>query len=256
MSGPVSGSTRLRAARLRHNCVFTIALLAISLASYTSTTAYEVSSPSISPAAVQGVTDAVAAWHAEQPGFPTTEAALMPTRIPERIPAPEPAPEPARVAIDGAAVQADVVRASRGSRGSGGSSELSGSGGPSAPEAVTPRAGTKASMEVLFNKKVWASGFQSEIDACRGAVNVTGRYGVAVIAEHWSCGGSRFPGAGTTVTLSGVNLGTYRVGGIVAVLDVDTDGTASIPRGYDLLYQTCINGSNATMSFTALRRVR
>jgi hypothetical protein len=231
-----------------------IALLVIPLASYTVTAANGIasSSPRADPTATEFVSSAgvnlteVAARQVDQADLRASEGTL------------EPRLEPARVAVDGAAVQAGVVRASRvlkGSRGAGGSSELSGSGGPSAPDAVKPRFTSKTSAAPLFNKKVWASGFQSEIDACRGAVNVTGRYGVAVIAEHWSCGGSRFPGAGTTVTLSGVNSGTYRVGGIVAVLDIATDGTASIPRGYDLLYQTCIDGSNATMSFAALRHI-
>lgn len=49
--------------------------------------------------------------------------------------------------------------------------------------------------------------------------------------------------------------GTYRVGGVAAVLNANTQGTGNIPRGYDLLYQTCINGSNKMMSFTVLTRV-
>lgn len=113
----------------------------------------------------------------------------------------------------------------------------------------------RAARAAPFNKVVWTSGWQAEIDACRGAVNITGHYGVAVIAEHWSCGGSRFPRAGTEITLSGAVTGAYRVGGVVKVLNASTDGASMIPRGYDLLYQTCINGSNATMSFTSLTRI-
>ena len=105
------------------------------------------------------------------------------------------------------------------------------------------------------DKYVWTNGFQSEIDACNGAVDVTGNYGVAVIAEHWSCGGSWFPGSGSVITLSGVRSGTYRVGGVAAVLNANTQGTGDVPRGYDLLYQTCIDGSNSTMSFTVLTRL-
>ena len=123
---------------------------------------------------------------------------------------------------------------------------------PRAPSTNVPgpSAGTS-----LFNKYVWASGFQTELDACKGAVDLTGSYGVNVIGEHWSCGGSRFPGAGTTITLSGTRSGTYLVGHVAAVLNAGTDGRGDIPRGYDLLFQTCINGSDATMSFTVLTRV-
>ncbi|WP_134520932.1 hypothetical protein [Cryobacterium frigoriphilum] len=200
------------------------------------------------PAAVQGVTDAVAAWNAEQARLAAIEAARLA------------AIEAARVAAE----QAAAAAAARSVKAQSGWSGSSGSGASSSARTVTPRAAAAAPVAAspapvravaMFNKNVWASGFQAEIDACRGAVNVTARYGVAVIAEHWSCGGSRFPGAGTTITLSGVNSGTYRVGGTVAVLNVATDGTSSIPRGYDLLYQTCINGSSATMAFVALTRV-
>lgn len=119
-----------------------------------------------------------------------------------------------------------------------------------APTAAgRPPAGT-----ARFNKYVWTAGWQAQIDACNGAVDLTGRYGVRVIGEHWSCGGSRFPSSGL-ITLSGVLSGTYRVGGVAAVLNANTQGTGNIPRGYDLLYQTCINGSNTTMSFTVLTRV-
>ncbi|SDK44208.1 hypothetical protein SAMN05216282_10666 [Cryobacterium psychrotolerans] len=105
-----------------------------------------------------------------------------------------------------------------------------------------------------FTTYVWTAGWQAQIDACNGAVDLTGRYGVRVIGEHWGCGGSRFPSSGL-ITLSGVLSGTYRVGGVAAVLNANTQGTGNIPRGYDLLYQTCINGSNKTMSFTVLTRV-
>lgn len=192
------------------------------------------------PAAVQGVTDAVTAWNVEQARLAAIEAARVA------------AVEADRVAAEQAAARqaAAAARSVQRSSGSGVVRAVIPRAAVAAPAAPRP-----APVAALFDKYVWTSGFQTEIDACRGAVNVTGRYGVAVIAEHWSCGGSRFPGAGATITLSGVNSGTYRVGGIVAVLNVATDGTSSIPRGYDLLYQTCINGSSATMSFAALTRI-
>jgi hypothetical protein len=102
---------------------------------------------------------------------------------------------------------------------------------------------------------VWAAGWQGEIDACRGAVDVGDRYGTPVIAEHWSCGGSRFPGEGSTIALTGVITGIFRVGSVVVVLNAATDKAAAIPHGFDLLYQTCRDGSSATMSFTELTRI-
>ncbi|TFD85420.1 hypothetical protein E3T61_17855 [Cryobacterium lactosi] len=181
-------------------------------------------------AAAQTVTDAVAAWQAEQDRLAAEEAAR------------QAAAEAARLAAEAAAAAANAA----GPRSANGGS----SGGTSGSAGTIP-----APASATFDKYVWTNGFQSEIDSCNGAVDVTGNYGVAVIAEHWSCGGSWFPGSGSVITLSGVRSGTYRVGGVAAVLNANTQGTQDVPRGYDLLYQTCINGSNSTMSFTVLTRV-
>lgn len=60
------------------------------------------------------------------------------------------------------------------------------------------------------------------------------------IAERWSCGGKDFPDdAGTVIALTGVHAGTYRVDGVVAMLNADRNSTADLPHGFDLLYQTC-----------------
>jgi hypothetical protein len=175
---------------------------------------------------VKAVTDAVTAWHADQARVAAVTAARA------------------------AAAKAAAAQAAR-------AAAAKNAGVYTAPVSGSGRAGVAPapSNTVRFNKYVWTSGWQAQIDACRGAVDITGHYGVAVIAEHWSCGGSSFPRAGTVITLSGVRSGTYRVGGVVAVLNANTQGTSNIPRGYGLLYQTCINGSNATMSFTVLTRI-
>ena len=175
---------------------------------------------------VKAVTDAVTAWHAEQ------------ARV------------AAVTAVRAAAAKAAAAQAAR-------AAAVRSAGVYTAPVAGSGRAGVAPAPTntVRFNKYVWTSGWQAQIDACRGAVDITGHYGVAVIAEHWSCGGSSFPRAGTVITLSGVRSGTYRVGSVVAVLNANRQGTSNIPRGYGLLYQTCINGSNATMSFTVLTRI-
>jgi len=108
-----------------------------------------------------------------------------------------------------------------------------------------------------YTNTVHATGWLPELDQCIGSVDVTAHYdGVPTIAEHWSCGGKDFPDdAGTLITLTGVHSGTYRVEGIVAMLNADRDSTADLPRGYDLLYQTCQNGYSGTMSFTALTKL-
>jgi len=108
-----------------------------------------------------------------------------------------------------------------------------------------------------YSNNVHATGWTPELDECIGSVDVTAHYqDVPTIAEHWSCGGKDFPDdAGTVITLTGVHAGTYRVDGIVVMLNADRDSTADIPRGYDLLYQTCQNGQSATMSFTALTKI-
>jgi hypothetical protein len=108
-----------------------------------------------------------------------------------------------------------------------------------------------------YTNNVHAIGWNPELDQCIGSVDVTAHYeNVPTIAEHWSCGGKDFPDeAGTLITLTGVHAGTYRVDGIVAMLNAARHSTADVPRGHDLLYQTCQNGQSATMSFTALTRV-
>lgn len=108
-----------------------------------------------------------------------------------------------------------------------------------------------------YENHVWASGWYPELDACQGSVDLTARYDdVPTIAEHWSCGGKDFPDdAGTIIRLTGLHEGVYRVEGIVKMLDQGTATSNDLPRGYDLLYQTCQNGQSSTMSFTALTKV-
>lgn len=118
-------------------------------------------------------------------------------------------------------------------------------------EAVA-RAAVARAAAAVYQERVWTSGFQAQINACRGAVDLTATYGVAVIGEEWGCGGSRFPAEGKLVRLSGVRAGLFRVGPVVAVLNAYKDSTANIPRGYGLLYQTCRNGNAHTETFTEL----
>jgi len=125
-----------------------------------------------------------------------------------------------------------------------------------APERQVRDAMT-AWQNTLYTNRVQAVGWIPELDQCLGSVDITAHYdGVAAIAEHWSCGGKNFPDdAGTVIQLTGLHSGLYRVDGIVAMLNSSRNSVADLPRGYDLLYQTCQNGQGATMSFTALTKL-
>lgn len=106
-----------------------------------------------------------------------------------------------------------------------------------------------------YNVAVWTSGGQQEIDDCKGAVDLSKLYGVPTIAEHDRCGGDDFPKtAGSIIRLTGKDAGTYRVEGVVAHLNGKKNTSADIPRGYDLMYQTCDTGFT-NMSFTALTKI-
>lgn len=112
-------------------------------------------------------------------------------------------------------------------------------------------------LAARYSNTVQATGWYAELDQCAGSVDISAHYdNVPTIAEHWSCGGKLFPDdAGTIITLTGVHEGTYRVEGIVAMLNSRRHTAADLPRGYDLLYQTCQNGQSSTMSFTALTKI-
>jgi hypothetical protein len=125
----------------------------------------------------------------------------------------------------------------------------------------TAMAEWKAEQERILRERytntVHATGWLPELDECQGSVDVTAHYlNIPTIAEHWSCGGKNFPTtAGTLITLTGEHTGTYEVQGIVAMLSVHRDDAHDLPRGYDLLYQTCQNGYSSTMSFIGLTKV-
>jgi hypothetical protein len=102
---------------------------------------------------------------------------------------------------------------------------------------------------------VWAAGFQTQVNACRGSVVLTKQYGVPTIGERWDCGGSQFAKQGQYVRLTGLMSGLYRVGRVAAVLDASVNTSLDVPRGYQLLYQTCRNDNSHTMTFTVLTKV-
>jgi hypothetical protein len=103
---------------------------------------------------------------------------------------------------------------------------------------------------------IWTSGFQAQVNACRGGVDMTAHYGMRIVAEHWSCGGSVFPTRpGAIVRFTGLDAGTYRVIGLVATLDAYTAHTYQVPHNYQMLYQTCRGGNSHYTEFIALQRV-
>jgi hypothetical protein len=196
---------------------------------------------------------AVAAWQVEQDRL-AAEAAIR------EAAAREAEAEAIRTAAEAAA--AEVAAAGRRER----EREASATSTPSTPAPAAPTGSAPAPAPASppapapapapsYSEYVWATGFQAELDACRGSVNMTPSFGTGVIGEHWSCGGSSFPKTeGAIVVLSGVMSGTYRVGPVVAVLNQHVDRIENVPQGYDLLYQTCIDGDNTQMSFTELIR--
>lgn len=103
---------------------------------------------------------------------------------------------------------------------------------------------------------VWTSGFQAQVNACRGGVDLTAAYHTRTVGEHWSCGGASFPSApGSIVHFTGLDAGTYKVIGLVATLNAYTAHTSNIPHGYQMLFQTCRGGNSQYTIFIALERV-
>jgi hypothetical protein len=103
---------------------------------------------------------------------------------------------------------------------------------------------------------IWTTGFQAQVNACRGGVDMTAHYGMRIVAEHWSCGGSSFPtAAGSIVTFTGLDAGTYRVLGVAAVLNAYTAHTYQVPHNYQMLYQTCRGGDSHYTEFVALQQI-
>jgi len=103
---------------------------------------------------------------------------------------------------------------------------------------------------------VWTSGFQDQLNACRGGVDLTGSYGVRTVGEHWQCGGAAFPEApGSIVTFTGLDAGTYKVLGVVATLNASTSRTSDLPHGYQMLFQTCRGGNSDSTIFIGLESI-
>lgn len=197
---------------------------------------------------VNATTAAVAAWHTEQARLAAEAAAA------QAAAAAAAANAEARARAQAAAVASPSNPA--------GSAAASPGGTPArAPAASAAAPGPAVSGPSLpaapasHNEFVWTTGFQAELDACKGSVNMTPSFGTGVIGEHWSCGGSSFPRTeGAVVVLSGAMSGTFRVGPVVAVLNQRVDRIEDVPQGYELLYQTCLDGDTTRMSFTQLVR--
>jgi hypothetical protein len=125
-----------------------------------------------------------------------------------------------------------------------------------AAQAQAAAAAAAAAAARAHTVNVWTTGFQTQINQCRGGVDMTARYGMRIVGEHWSCGGSSFPtAAGAIVHLTGLDAGTYRVIGLVATLDAYTAHTYQVPHNYQMLYQTCRGGNSHYTEFIALTKV-
>ena len=115
--------------------------------------------------------------------------------------------------------------------------------------------GAPAGSYPPYAEYVVGAGGQSLIDACAGSVLFGHGYPL-LLAEHWSCGGAAFPRrAGRLVDFSGAMSGRYVVVGLVATLDGSVATSASLPHGYDVLYQTCYRGDVRQTQIWALNRI-
>jgi hypothetical protein len=125
-----------------------------------------------------------------------------------------------------------------------------------AAQAVAAAKAAAAEAARAHTVNVWTTGFQAQVNACRGGVDMTARYGMRIVGEHWSCGGSSFPTyAGAIVRFTGLDAGTYRVIGMVATLDAYTAHTSQVPHNYAMLYQTCRGGNSHYTEFIALQPI-
>lgn len=129
-----------------------------------------------------------------------------------------------------------------------------------AARAAAERAAEQAAIHTASTSghvvNVWTSGFQTQINECRGGVDLSAAYHTATVGEHWECGGAAFPETpGAIVTFTGLDAGVYKVIGLVATLDAYTAHTSNIPHGYQMLFQTCRNNNSATTIFIALERI-
>ncbi|PRY65978.1 hypothetical protein B0I08_109128 [Glaciihabitans tibetensis] len=202
------------------------------------------------------VATAVSAWQVEQDRIAAEAAAAQAAA--EAAAAALAQQIAAEVAAAAAAEElAAKEAAARAARAAGNQTAAPDSGAPASASAAEASAPAPApAVPAAYSEYVWTTGFQVELDACRGSVNMTPSFGIPVIGEHWSCGGKSFPKSeGALVQLSGALSGTYVVGPIVAILNKHTNRIGDVPHGSDLLYQTCINGDNTRMSFTQLTRV-
>ncbi len=127
-----------------------------------------------------------------------------------------------------------------------------------AARAAAPRHSAAAGGAGMHLESIWTSGGQAQLDACRGAVNVSpvasylgaGFYA----AEHWSCGGSAWGGIGAGALVEFAGYGTYQVAGRIGGLSYGVDASV-LPGGYAGYYQTCVGGSSSNMTVWLLTRV-
>lgn len=125
---------------------------------------------------------------------------------------------------------------------------------PSEAQAVNDAQPGSQTADQLFN--VTLAGSQPEIDKCAGPVDVSAFYGLPALAEHWACGGSYFPRwKGATVRLTGLKAGLYRVEGVIGYLNGGKDKVDVVPRGYDLIFQTCLQNDATHSGLMGMTRI-
>lgn len=199
------------------------------------------------------VTDAQTAWEAEQARIATERAAEAARQAEVARQAEAEAEATRRTASESASRETKAPKSAAAMAEEMPASAKSQTAATQTPQAAPTQPATPTVDHV---ERVVATGWQAELDWCKGSVLLDGMPG-KVVGEHWTCaGGDEFPRSeGSIVRFEGQGTdGAYRVLGTVAVLSV-SDTSDSIPTGYELLYQTCLNGNSQTMAFVALERI-
>lgn len=159
--------------------------------------------------------------------------------------------EQERIAAAQEKAAAEAAARQTASSASDSSSQSSSGSGSGSSTSSTPTTTATAT----YTEYVAYVGWQDEIDACQGSVLLS-RISTRVVAEHWSCGGSNFPRTtGAIVTFTGQVSGTYRVVGMSKAYQYGNNKESGLPKGYDLMFQTCLYGDAQNTRYILLEKI-
>ncbi|WP_285117282.1 hypothetical protein [Leifsonia sp. fls2-241-R2A-40a] len=95
------------------------------------------------------------------------------------------------------------------------------------------KAAAEAAYRASHTLDVWTTGWSPEIDACRGAVDITPRTGLTtpLLALHSYCGGTALAkDVGSVITLTGLYTGQWKSLGLVTTVNAYTQGPEAVPQ--------------------------